>query len=298
VPVLVCSGWALHNKERATTLFRFVFRCNNAVGDAHTKIGNNQFFLSPITVNHKTRNFFGAIKPAKTIKNIMTICDSSTATNNGDVSANLPPVDLLDEREIAYCSNNPPTALEIYNDDSSLSFQREGKLVVVPSSNVLIDKRNESAPTATTITTYYPGTVVTTNNGSTNAESNSFYYESQQGFPVTMTPSDERYFRGRRVKDENAHLPDRVLQFKENRKARTVASAWAGGAIGLVTLGPLGAVVGATGGYAISKSVGKARERRLTRRCEEQQVVGDVLPPAFRTTNNTAAAVPRAGEMA
>jgi hypothetical protein len=42
-----------------------------------------------------------------------------------------------------------------------------------------------------------------------------------------------------------------------------------GGAVGLVTAGPLGAVVGATGAYAAAKTVGKHREHRLLEKCQQ-----------------------------
>jgi hypothetical protein len=73
----------------------------------------------------------------------------------------------------------------------------------------------------------------------------------------------QRFFNGRPVKAKNQHLPDHVLEFKQQRKMRTAASAWTGAVVGLVSLGPVGAVVGATAAYGIAKGVGKARERKL-----------------------------------
>lgn len=73
----------------------------------------------------------------------------------------------------------------------------------------------------------------------------------------------QRFFRGKPVKPKNQHLPEHVLEFKQRRKVRTVASAWTGGIIGFVSAGPLGAALGATTAYGIAKGVGKAKERRL-----------------------------------
>jgi hypothetical protein len=64
-------------------------------------------------------------------------------------------------------------------------------------------------------------------------------------------------------RERNSHLPPQVLDFKDRRHGRTIASTLAGGALGALALGPPGAVVGALGAYATAKSVGKHRERRL-----------------------------------
>lgn len=56
-----------------------------------------------------------------------------------------------------------------------------------------------------------------------------------------------------------------------------MASTWAGGVAGLIVLGPvlgpLAIPAGAGAAYGISKSVGKARERRLTERCQSNSSV-------------------------
>jgi hypothetical protein len=88
----------------------------------------------------------------------------------------------------------------------------------------------------------------------------------------------QRFFNGRPVKAKNQHLPDHVLEFKQRRKMRTAASAWTGAVVGLVSLGPVGAVVGATAAYGIAKGVGKVRERKLI--ATTTNAVKDVGPVA------------------
>lgn len=75
----------------------------------------------------------------------------------------------------------------------------------------------------------------------------------------------QRFFRGKPVKPKDQHLPEHVLEFKQRRKLRTIASTWTGGMIGFISAGPLGAAVGATAAYGIAKGVGKAKERRLVK---------------------------------
>jgi hypothetical protein len=62
-------------------------------------------------------------------------------------------------------------------------------------------------------------------------------------------------------------LPPKVQRFKEKRKMATAATAGAGVLVGGVIAGPLGMVVGGYGGYAIAKSVGKSRERKILEKC-------------------------------
>ena len=62
-------------------------------------------------------------------------------------------------------------------------------------------------------------------------------------------------------------LPPKVQRFKQKRKIRTAVSTGAGVAVGGIVAGPLGMVVGGYGAYAISKSVGKHRERKMLEKC-------------------------------
>jgi hypothetical protein len=97
---------------------------------------------------------------------------------------------------------------------------------------------------------------------------------TDQRFPVVVAEVlPVRMFHGEIVKAKNYHLPDSVLAFKKHREARTALSAWTGGLIGLVLLGPVGAIIGASTAYTISKSVGKAKERALIRKA-------GLLPPS------------------
>ena len=88
------------------------------------------------------------------------------------------------------------------------------------------------------------------------------------------------------MKPKNAHLPDSVLAFKEQRKGNTVVSTWTGGVVGLVALGPFGAAAGAGIAYGVSKSVGKNRERKLIQQCQCEQ-----YPSRITTTARPARAM-------
>jgi hypothetical protein len=166
--------------------------------------------------------------------------------------------------------------------DPTLSHQSEGKLIYVPSSNVIVDdERNyySSPPFSVSSSVDYSNTATVTAAATSNSTSNN--YTRPNHFPATSissnpavhVPSGGQYrnINGRTiyVKQKNAHLPDEVIVFKQKRKRRTAASAWTGGVVGLFTLGPLGAIGGAIGGYALAKGVGKTREHRLTRKCAE-----------------------------
>lgn len=136
-------------------------------------------------------------------------------------------------------------------DGSKQQERKKPELISIPSNNVLLD--------------YLPS--------GTRDSSTEYTYTAQPSRAVAAPiEAPVRRFRGQIVKAKNAHLPDSVLAFKKSRQVRTAASTWTGGIIGLVTLGPFGAIIGASAAYGISKSVGKGRERRL-----EKQA--GVVPP-------------------
>ena len=89
-------------------------------------------------------------------------------------------------------------------------------------------------------------------------------YGSTQHIPTAMSFAP-RTFRGRLVKEKDAHLPDSILAYKRRRQTGTALATWACASTGLVLLGPYGAFVGGYLAYGVSKSLGKARERRLIR---------------------------------
>jgi hypothetical protein len=66
--------------------------------------------------------------------------------------------------------------------------------------------------------------------------------------------------------DKN-NLPPKVQRFKEKRIMATAATAGAGIVVGGVLGGPVGMVVGGYGGYAIAKSVGKVRQKKILEKC-------------------------------
>lgn len=66
--------------------------------------------------------------------------------------------------------------------------------------------------------------------------------------------------------------PKEVLKMKVQRKRMTVAAGVTGGLVGLVALGPLGAVVGATGGAVATRAIGKRRERKTREKIAERAI--------------------------
>lgn len=182
-----------------------------------------------------------------------TVAPVSNHNNNGTYTTDF----LSSEPERAVVPFIP-TATSVH--DPSLPTYRDeenshSKVVVIPPSNVYLDESSS------------PPNYDSSSQNMTMAQYGQ--YNTNSG-PSPLAPT-QRYVNGRPVKPKNAHLPDEVLRFKDNRKLRTAVSTWTGGTIGLIAFGPLGAVAGATGAYAISKSVGKHREKKLLRRCEEQQ---------------------------
>jgi hypothetical protein len=179
-------------------------------------------------------------------------------------------VDLLSD-DTYWNTAATPTATAL---DTSVYHGATGKedatIVVIPSSGVLLEE-SSYASVATdhrAPTTPYPSSPY----AATTAPA--FSSVSSTGRTEAIaTPYDpqQRYFKGKRVKPKNAHLPDVVLEFKEKRQRRTVVATCTGGAVGLVFLGPLGGVLGATGAYAAAKTVGKRRERRLTEKAQLQE---------------------------
>lgn len=89
-----------------------------------------------------------------------------------------------------------------------------------------------------------------------------------QPYQPPYTNDQPRIYRGVPVKHKDAHLPDDILAYKERRKTGTVVATWVGGTVGLLTLGPLGAVGVAGATYGVTKSLGKVRERQLIRQHE------------------------------
>ncbi|KAL7580344.1 hypothetical protein ACA910_004374 [Epithemia clementina (nom. ined.)] len=77
--------------------------------------------------------------------------------------------------------------------------------------------------------------------------------------------------------------PNEVLKMKTARKRMTIAAGVTGGIVGLVALGPVGAVIGATGGAMATRSIGKRRERKKREKianraiAEQHQGAPDVL---------------------
>jgi hypothetical protein len=65
---------------------------------------------------------------------------------------------------------------------------------------------------------------------------------------------------------------------KARRKTRQVVTAVTGGAVGLVTLGPLGLCIGVLGGAVITKGVSKAQERKVLQSYEERTKHLDTVP--------------------
>jgi hypothetical protein len=67
-------------------------------------------------------------------------------------------------------------------------------------------------------------------------------------------------------------------EMKARRKSRQVMNAVAGGAVGLVTLGPFGLYLGAVGGAVVTKGVSKAQERKVLQKYEDRTKHLDTVP--------------------
>ena len=93
-------------------------------------------------------------------------------------------------------------------------------------------------------------------------------YQPQQGELIEQQQNQEQNalvpYQSQPVGNGFDHktYPKEVLKMKVQRKRMTIAAGVTGGLVGLVALGPLGAVVGATGGAVATRAIGKRRERK------------------------------------
>lgn len=76
-----------------------------------------------------------------------------------------------------------------------------------------------------------------------------------------------------------------LLDMKIKRKRRTIASGVAGGTVGLLVLGPIGAVAGGMGGALLCKRAGKRRERRTRARMEATTIEPEYSIPSVTYTD-------------
>jgi hypothetical protein len=187
-------------------------------------------------------------------------------------------VDSLSEDSFWNAFATAPTAIpldaSLYHG-STTSKKVDETIVVIPSSSVLLESSYAAATVSVANDHRAPPSTSTPYPSSSQHAVTSGRSRSSATFGPTeaiATPYNprQRYFKGRLVKPKNAHLPDAVLEFKERRKRRTVIATLTGGVVGMIFLGPLGGVLGATGAYAAAKTVGKRRERRLTRKVQLQ----------------------------
>jgi len=142
------------------------------------------------------------------------------------------------------------------------SFRREEhQLITIPSSNVIIDDTPTTTTTVRTSRTTRPVNVepIAPN-------------QQRHEQPNNQSKHVRKY--GMIVNRKNAHLPEPVLRFKQERKRRTAAASWTGGIVGFVFGGPIGAAAGAGVAYASAKSVGKRREHKI-----EQRYTCNMVPP-------------------
>lgn len=134
----------------------------------------------------------------------------------------------------------------LVKDDSKQHVVDDDILVQIPSSNVLVDQETVQ-PEEQRTRISAPAPIVE------QAPPSRKFYVTRRG-------------RKRPVKPHKSHLPDHVLEFKENRQAVTAVSTWTGVGVGMLTLGPIGAVIGGLTAYSATKSIGKRRERKLLKR--------------------------------
>merc|ERR1712179_381555 len=75
------------------------------------------------------------------------------------------------------------------------------------------------------------------------------------------------------VGEEGIEIPleSQLKSMKKSRKNRTVVAGLVGGAVGLVTLGPVGAVLFGYGSAVTTKEIGKQKERKIKRKHQREQ---------------------------
>ena len=67
-------------------------------------------------------------------------------------------------------------------------------------------------------------------------------------------------------------LPSEILKMKKNRRRYTVGAGVVGGVVGLVALGPVGAVFGGVGSAVATKQINKRREKKKLEKLSDREI--------------------------
>jgi len=71
-------------------------------------------------------------------------------------------------------------------------------------------------------------------------------------------------------------LPKEIQDMKKRRRGQTIFAGVAGGMVGLVALGPIGAVAGGVGGAMATKGIGKRMEKRMMNKIAALQIESEL----------------------
>jgi hypothetical protein len=210
---------------------------------------------------------------------------------------------LVDGETVAHLSPNTMSFSDYSVVTTTTGFVETAASATAPNS--VYDSNNDYSRPPTTIVTSSTSPTSTSYSSSYKSDTNNhndeaamvpssspspsthvLYYYDPYAPATTTTTTMTRY-------EEPSHgrvlvnLPPEVQAMKERRKVGTVAVGVVGGFVGLVTLGPIGAVaIGATAAVA-TKQVGKRLEKRKLKKVEaakfamEEQLYGKQPLPAF-----------------
>jgi hypothetical protein len=197
--------------------------------------------------------------------NSMSFSDYSvvTTTDFDTIRRATAPSSVYDSNNNNNNNNRPPTTIVTASSTSSFhssSYERNtNNEAMVPSAS---SASSAPAPSPSTHAMYY--------------------YDPYA--PATTTTAMATYYEPLQTKYRHVNLPPEVQAMKERRKVSTVAAGVAGGFVGLLVLGPIGAVVGGTTAAVATKQVGKRLEKRTLKKVEarkfaqEEQLYGKPIP--------------------
>jgi hypothetical protein len=191
--------------------------------------------------------------------NAMGFSDYSVVTTTGFESSSAaatPTTRTTTTAQNSVYSSRPPTTI-VTASSSSLSSSTSSPYERDANNDVMVPSRASSAA----LYYYDPYAPVTTT--------------------TTMTEYDPTLLQNSMVR---VNLPPEVQAMKERRKVSTIAAGVAGGFVGLLVLGPIGAVVGGTTAAVATKQVGKRLEKRKLKKvdaemfAQQEYLYGKPLP--------------------
>ena len=144
------------------------------------------------------------------------------------------------------------------------SIDHKGEIVVVSSSDAVPDSPITCQSFAFPTHVSAAGTDVSSDHSGSMAS----YNTNDRNNNMMLIPFDDSQ---QAIQNPSA-LPKQIRKMKKNRRRATVGAGVVGGVVGLVTLGPVGAIIGGTGSALATKHIGKRRERKRLEKLSDREI--------------------------